>query len=751
MGTTPEFDALNKDLFESAHPIVSSASFKARYAHKEACEQYASILEAHHGFSGETAVLDDTHHRYGGPAWAALRAKLIDKLIKEFGEPYLTPLSGYDAELVAGFLVLCDWIGSDEHFFDQSKKVKNIHGAAIKAIRSLGWKKTVIRQGLSLQDLFGSHFVPRPEQKSFIVSVTKPGIYILEASTGSGKTEAALAAIYNLIAAGHHDGFYFALPTRVTSQRIFERVQKFLENAFEKGMAPKLIHGQSLISDVPVGSGELAPGGMWFTANRRALLLPFGIGTIDQILMSVLHARYNFVRTLGLANKVIVIDELHSYDVYTGKLTDLLVSKLRELNCTVIILSATLTYERKQQLLGQYTSSDERYPLITTKTGHRAYTRSAGKGSTRSVKVCKIRENFPKLFKEVERRVLAGQQVLWILNTVDRATAVYEHMRSIPALVGLIHSRFPAIDRNPLEEQWMERLGKNGDRSQGSLLIATQVLEQSIDVDADFLITDLAPSDFIIQRIGRLFRHERSLRACSEAVAWIVCPDLGGIKSREDLKDALGVHAKIYSDYVLWRTYRVWKRRAVIHIPDDLRDILENTYRDAIPQDPVWIQEAWDNLEGKRMAMRQTAHMSTGSFVRVNDEDDLIPVDVSEEDSGSPMTRIMSVPTSQLLLCSAMTEYTDTVDFDFMDGGTYTLTKNKRSIAASKEIAYRMVKVPQNKTLREAVSPDWLNCVVFGNQIPVIVGTDTRVRLLDGTDTGYLYKRDCGVYKPKTL
>jgi CRISPR-associated endonuclease/helicase Cas3 len=230
-----------------------------------------------------------------------------------------------------------------------------------------------------------------------------------------------------------------------------------------------------------------------------------------------------------------------------------------------------------------------------------------------------------------------------------------------------------------------------------------------------------------------------------------VCPDLGGITSRAGLKDALGVHAKIYSDYVLWRTYRVWKRRATINIPDDLRSILEDTYRDAIPQDPVWIQEAWDNLEGRRMAMRQTAIMSTGSQVLVSDEDDIIPVDVSDEDVGSTATRIMSVPTSQLLLCNSLVECPLTVDLDFVDGGVFTLTKGKRSLIASKEITYRMVKVPQNKTLRGAASPDWLSDVVFGHPIPVIVGADTRVRLLDGTDTGYRYKRDCGVYKPRIL
>ena len=757
---SPKLAALPLEMFETKHAAISEASFLARYASKETCAVYGSILGAHHGSRGCT-IFQDTCDKYGEPKWAMLRRELGDKIVKTLGEPYLTKLNPLDAEIISGFISLCDWIASDEHFFSPAGKIKDIHGDALRAIRSLGWKKTIIRQGLSFQDLFG--FDPRPEQKAFIDSVTKPGVYVLESRTGSGKTEPALAAAYNLIASGQHSGIYFALPTRVTSERLLKRFSKFIENAFEKGMAPHLIHGQSILCDEKyLGCGELAPGGMWFSSNRRALMLPFGIGTIDQILMSVVHAKYNFIRTFGIANKVIIIDELHSYDAYTGKLTDLLIKKLRELNCTVIVLSATLTQERKKQLLGEYTSADVRYPLITTKTKDRVYTRSAGKGTSRNVRVRKMLVNFPRLFNEVERRVLAGQQVLWILNTVDRATAVYKEMKSRPfvggltnARVGLIHSRFPAKDRSELEETWMERLGNGvkSDRSVGSLLISTQVLEQSVDVDADFLITDIAPSDFIIQRMGRLWRHDGRKRPCAEAEVWIICPNLSGIKSLIELRRALGVHARIYSDYVLWRSYRTWVRRGTISDPEDLRDILESTYRDSVSQDPTWLKEAWTDMLGKKMAMRDLAKASTGEHVLLFDdeENDYTPVDVLPDAEDNTATRLLSIPTKQLILLSSLKESKDTVDLGFIDGESITITKGKRFLKAIKAITFRMVKVPLNKILKEAVSPEWLEDFVFGGPIPVTVDANNMVRLLDGTLTGYFYEKDCGFYKPIAL
>ena len=199
----------------------------------------------------------------------------------------------------------------------------------------------------------------------------EPGVYVIEGPMGCGKTEAALAAAYQLIAAGKAAGLYFALPTQVTSNRIHLRVQPFVERISEEPMAVRLAHAASWLveSELPPRLRPASPdaeaeqhvrvGRSWFASPKRALLAPFGVGTVDQALLGVVAAKHFFVRQFGLAGKVVVLDEVHTYDLYTSTLIDALVQRLRELHCTVLVLSATLTKARRQQLLGV----DDRQPL----------------------------------------------------------------------------------------------------------------------------------------------------------------------------------------------------------------------------------------------------------------------------------------------------------------------------------------------------------------------------------------------------
>lgn len=762
---SPELYKLPIDLFETKHAAISESFvldfFKDIIKDESTLKTIASIVGAHHGSRG-VSILDHNDYSYGGKVWADLRKQIARKMLKDLKISRVRSISGIEAEFYGGILSLSDWIASDERMFNPLSKVKDIIKETNKAVETLGWKKTSIRPGLRFKDLFKiwgvNEVKPREEQQAFIDLVQKPGFYIMEASTGSGKTEAALAAAYNLIDKGYHTGIYFALPTRVTSERIFIRAQSFLDRAFKTGMAPKLVHGQSLISEVDVGGGHLSPGGMWFTSNRRALLLPFGIGTLDQILMAVLNSKYNFIRTLALANKVIIIDEVHSYDVYTGKLTDLLINKLRDINCTVIVLSATLTYDRKKQLLGPYKNTNTTYPLITHAGMNRIYTRKAGTGQKRTVKVRKVIEDFPKIFKEIEKRVLAGQQVLYILNTVDRATAVYDYMSQLPSLnnneIGLIHSRFPGIHRNKMEEHWMRILGKDGDRSVGRLLISTQVFEQSVDVDADFMITDICPSDFIIQRIGRLFRHYILGRKCRKAEIWIIYPDgLNNICDLKELKQVFGIHSLIYSEYVLWRTYKTWENISEVSIPDNFREILEETYRDPGPQDPAWLHESWENLQERNFVKEALAHFNTGTHFVVNEEESYDDEYASyidsleEDDDGSRPTRLLSVPTKQLLLVNRIFESDLSTTIEFIDGEKINIKKGFRPIEAAKAVTKRLVKVPANKIVANVPTPEWLEAVAFGRGIPVIVNKNHEVCLMNGTPTRYHYQQHHGIYK----
>src|SRR5690606_33072675 len=160
-------------------------------------------------------------------------------------------------------------------------------------------------------------------------------------------------------------GIYFALPTQLTSNKIYERFNAFLERILAEGCRhrSRLLHGKAWLVDTDMGE-EGRPGGAWFNHAKRGLLAPFAVGTIDQALMAAMNVKHGFVRAFGLAGKVVILDEVHTYDAYTGTLLNALVELLRELHCTVIILSATLNRERRQELLGAVVREDA-YPLIS--------------------------------------------------------------------------------------------------------------------------------------------------------------------------------------------------------------------------------------------------------------------------------------------------------------------------------------------------------------------------------------------------
>jgi CRISPR-associated endonuclease/helicase Cas3 len=189
----------------------------------------------------------------------------------------------------------------------------------------------------------------------------------IEAPMGHGKTEAALAAAYRLLSSNQATGIYFALPTQVTSNRIHKRVEAFIERIASDSAYVRLAHRASWLREDSYIS-EVGEAFSWFASPKRALLCPFGVGTVDQALLGIVCARHFFVRQFALAGKVVILDEIHSYDLYTGTLIDTLVKRLRELGCTVIILSATLTASRRETLLraanAQVIDSDV-YPLLT--------------------------------------------------------------------------------------------------------------------------------------------------------------------------------------------------------------------------------------------------------------------------------------------------------------------------------------------------------------------------------------------------
>ena len=541
------------------------------------------IIGQHHGYSPELNGLVAEDQVFGGTLWQERRSELVQNL-KDATELQFPKVENLlQAKAISGLTTVADWIGSGPGF---DKPDDDWRSFIKQAIDEAGFVLPNLVKHLSFRDIFG--FEPRAIQDSLIQQASQPGIYILEAPMGIGKTEAALYAAYNIVASGGATGVYFALPTQLTSNRIHDRVNDYLERILASDCVHRralLLHSNAWLKEIVMGE-DGGPGGNWFQSGKRGILAPFAVGTIDQALMAVMNVKHGFVRAYGLAGKVVILDEVHSYDAYTGTILDKLVETLRGLQCTVIILSATLTKERREKLLNQ-TVSDNSYPLVSARKdcdNAPIEIRAAIESKTTvAIQSCK---HVDTAIDEALKRSELGQQVLWIENTVGEAQKNYSILAArahgLGIECGLLHSRYLKADRERLEEYWVTRYGKGNAaqrRECGRILVGTQVLEQSLDIDADFLVTKICPTDMLLQRIGRLWRHSETIRpadSCCEV--WILKPEYAHALEHPDKE--FGPTAKVYSPYVLLRTVEVWSDIKELVLPDQIRSLIEATYRE---------------------------------------------------------------------------------------------------------------------------------------------------------------------------
>lgn len=459
-----------------------------------------------------------------------------------------------------------------------------------------------------------------------------PCLVIVEAAMGSGKTEAALALASRMMGRGDARGLYVALPTMATSNGMFRRIERVAPRLFDGGVVNlRLAHGRALQNDAfdrlveRSLRGRLARGraqheaeaevvcAKWFLSGKRALLGQIGVGTVDQAMLAALKLRHNFVRIFGLGVAVVVIDEVHAYDAYMEVVLERLVEWLGGLRTPAILLSATLPAERRRLFVEAYrrglgaptgtsmgacTAAPESapYPLVTLVSAQGVTECSlASEGSVRSVeqssRVVKVelrgRTNpLDDVLPELLDAVRAGAMVAWVRNTVDEAREAFERARELAderglplGKVRLFHARFRGCDRAQIERQVLARFGPEGcDARDGELLIATQVIEQSLDLDFDFLVTDLCPIDLLFQRIGRLWRHEWMPRPAESKergpTVMVVAPD-----EKDSAALRFGPSAHVYDPVTLWLAYdEIAARKGQLVIPDDIRPAVERSY-----------------------------------------------------------------------------------------------------------------------------------------------------------------------------
>ena len=453
----------------------------------------------------------------------------------------------------AGVTVLADWLGSNTQFFpyrDQPMALAPYWGIAKSharnALNAAGVLPASVQPGQSLQDFFSYIKAPSPLQQwaATVHIAQEPQIFLLEDVTGAGKTEAAMMLAYRLMADGLANGFFIGLPTMATANAMYKRVAGVYRRLFEGDPSLALVHGHKGLVDefassvLPrdVAEGDAAQLDETASArctawladhSKRALLASAGVGTIDQALLAVLHSKHQSLRLLGLFRKVLIVDEVHACDAYMQKVLEVLLEFHARADGSVILLSATLPIHMKQSMLNAYARGrqasasalrSQAYPLATRwYRGQPVPTEEAldsRANVSRTVKV-HYEADQTKAYDYVRTALAEGKCVGWIRNTVADAMSAYACLAAtIPrAQITLFHARFALRDRLKKEEQVLAYFGDTSDHAarKGRLMIATQVAEQSLDVDFDVLLTDLAPIDRVLQRAGRLHRHVRDV------------------------------------------------------------------------------------------------------------------------------------------------------------------------------------------------------------------------------------------------
>ena len=555
----------------------------------------ARIIELHHGWKSNNSK-KATEEGIGGESWQRERELLLEKLREEFNGQ-LELLDETKTQLWSGLVSLSDWLASSQDAFKiMAEDGGSFKSVAEKILKINKFCSPQYKKALSFEQIFkdtdGKSMHPRPLQIELPNVIQQTNCCVVRCPTGTGKTEAALYSALQKIYGGKAHGIYFALPTILTADKIYERLQSFLDSVlapnspFSKAF---LLHGDSDLVLTNAGA-ECLPGKSFFNSNRTKLLGPFAAGTIDQALLAILPVKYNFIRLFGLADKVVILDEVHSYDAYVSSLIKALIKRLQEVGATVIILSATLTTKAMCNLLG-IEKSDEKptYPSLSYKCVDELISHPLPINAEDS-QPCRISitTNDPDALAKAVQYAKQGCQVLWIENTVNIAQQTYFDVKKLlqekdlNIEIGLMHSRFIPAHRRSNEDLWMKRLGKNGyaqRKKSGSILIGTQVLEQSLDFDADVLFTRLAPIDFIIQRIGRLWRFKTTPRPKNLVrQCYVLAPKLEDIESES--YRAFGKSALIYEPYTLARTLEVLTKYEdrEINLPNDVPALLETAY-----------------------------------------------------------------------------------------------------------------------------------------------------------------------------
>lgn len=643
--------------------------------HRKARKGLFNILAGHHGaYPGTKIDREYELYQREGKVWHTTRFAMMDALCEELAisqEDILRIASIHwelrDIVLFTSLLIISDWLGSNSDLFPyEVSEAHDISQRATEAVMHTHWGHRWRPSSDPINGFAERFRLPqgtalRPTQEAAIEAaqrMTEPSLLLIEDATGGGKTAAALTAAEILAQRFGLNGIYFAQPTQVNSNAMLSTVLSWLSNAqpqVQEATNVVLAHGkaslndeyaklrshhnvQEIYDDFPSSPSHTkiatAEANSWFSGSKRALLGSVVVGTIDQFLMAALASKHVMLRHLGLFSKVVILDEIHASDPYMSIYLRQALIWMGYYGVPVIALSATIPADKRVMLVEAYRQGTQlgRFKLpeaerkVLTQTGLYPRLTLANAQGTQSYGVTQdslhkttqvdfVEGDLAEVADHVVNETSLGGCAAIICSTVNRAQALFKEVSArlnSPDEVVLLHSRFMAMDRAQKERDLVDRLGRSTEnRPKRLIVVSTQVIEQGLDLDFDLMISDIAPIDLLLQRMGRLHRHEQNnpYRPATMARARF---EIMGLSFAQDEVPAIARGSvPVYRSYRLLRAVLALQDHlkasgGVIVSPDDIPSLIHNAYD--VHHDSLSLSDNWVTALQQANALEERSH-----------------------------------------------------------------------------------------------------------------------------------------------
>ncbi|MGN0710103.1 MAG: CRISPR-associated helicase Cas3' [Anaerovoracaceae bacterium] len=654
-------------------------------------DDIGSIIGAHHG-----KPIDESYQcseQKGFPAnyyqdadedseihgkWKSVQLEILDQALERNGfssASELPCISETGQILMSGLVIMSDWIASNENYFsllDIDESTVDDKQRLARGMDKWAWNSSFKTDNIySCEELYNNRFGfdPRETQRAVyetIEHIEQPGMIIIEAPMGCGKTETALAAAEQIARKTGRNGLFFGLPTQATSNSMFERVVGWLKTLKSEGIinaSVRLAHGNAALNktmqelaeqvDIDEGNEGSVSVNEWFSGRKKTALDDFVVGTVDNFLLAALKQKHLALRHLGFSQKIVIIDEVHAYDAYMQQYLERALQWMGSYDVPVILLSATLPSEKRKSLIKSYLRGknmanrdfssyidkldSHAYPLVSFTDGKKidVFT-DFHREEHKIVKIKYISDD--EVLDKTEECMNHGGIAGIFVNTVKRAQMLARECadRFGNDKVRLLHSAFISTDRLEKEDDLMKMIGKNGNRPAGGMaIIGTQVIEQSLDIDFDVMISDLCPVDLLIQRIGRLQRNREVTRPDAFRVPTAY---ISGTSEKLEFNKGSSF---VYGDYYLTRTQYFLGDK--IDIPSDIPVLVQQVYSDSELELPDELKSKYEQSAEEHSSFQKRERDKAGQFrlrqprLRIRPDNNMIgwlkdsDLDVNEE------------------------------------------------------------------------------------------------------------------------